>query len=85
MEIGKFIRIKHNINGSDYKYSYYKLCEGYFEITHQNDGLIGKFEGKYFLCQGSDYFVNMFGKIFGLELLEGQFEVINDLPNNLIL
>ena len=91
MEIGTLIRTKHNIHnyperdGYRWKYIYFKLCDGKFEINHQYDGLLGKFEGKHFVCQGSDYWVKMFGGIFGLELLEEQFEIVNELPDNLIV
>lgn len=90
MEIGTIIRTKHNINnyperdGDKWRYIYFQLCDGKFDVIHQHDGLIGKFEGKHFICRGSDYWVKMVGGVYGLELLENEFEIVNKLPINLM-
>jgi len=91
MEIGTLIRTKHNIHnypeihGDRWGYIYYKLCDGYFEVNHHHDGLIGKFEGKHFVCQGSDYWHKTKGDIRGLEILQGYYEIIQQLPTDLIV
>lgn len=88
IEIGTIIRTKHNVHnyperdGYLWKYRYFKLSDGIFEVT-DTDGFTSKFDGKHFICEGSDYWVNLKGVVFGLELLEGEYEIVNELPNDL--
>lgn len=90
MEVGTIIRTKHNVHnypekdGDKWQYIYYKLSEGEFEVNHPHDGLMGKFNGKHFVCLGSDYWVNMSGEVCGLELLDGEYEIINNVPVGLL-
>lgn len=88
IEVGTIIRTKHNTHnyperdGDRWNYKYFKLCDGPFEIT-SIDWENRKFEGKHFICEGSDYWVTLKGEVFGLELLEGEYEIVNELPNDL--
>jgi len=89
MKTGTIIRLKMNINnyperdGYNWKYIYYKFCNGCFEIQDGDGGLM-KFIGKHFFCLGTDYFVGLYGVVCGLELLEEDFEIVKKIPNKLI-
>jgi hypothetical protein len=88
MEIGTIIRIRQNVHnypekdGNKYQYIYYQLVDGDFEVI--NNDIAYKFNGRHFVCMGSDFFINMFGQIAGLELLDNEFEVIDTLPKGLL-
>lgn len=90
MDIGTIVRTKHNVHnyperdGNRWQYIYYQLYDGDFEISNDHDGLIGKFNGKHFICKGSDYWVNMSGQVIGLELLDGEFDIVETLPVGLL-
>lgn len=88
LQVDTIVRTKHNIHnypardGYNWKYIYYKLCDGMFEVTQQDESIM-KFDGVHFVCQGSDFWVDMFGVIFGLEILDREYEIVDKLPNNL--
>ena len=90
MDIGTIIKIKFNINnypqkdGVNWQYTYFKLCNGKFAVYNPPDGLIGEFEGKHFICQGSTFYHNLKGMVYGLELLNKDFEIVKEIPKNII-
>lgn len=83
MEIGTIIRIKYNINnypekdGYNWKYIDYELRDGKFELCERDGELIGKFDGKHFVVVKSEYYEGMVGSIYGLEILDKEYEIIN--------
>ena len=89
MKIGTIIRTKHNTHnyperdGDRWNYIYYTLTKGPFTIWVERADYYGEFEGKYFLCNGSDYWYYLNGTIRGLDILKEEFEIITELPNNL--
>ncbi len=88
LEIGTIIRTKHQINnypkrdGERFVYNYYKLFKGEFTIS-DGYGCEYKFNGFHFRCQGSDYWHYNYGTIAGLELLDKEYEIVEELPNDL--
>jgi hypothetical protein len=88
MKVGTIIRTKSNVSNPDkdgyrYVYAYFIFKDCDFSI-YESGGLLGRFEGKHFICEGSDYFHGFKGGVYGLELLDKEYEVVKELPIGLL-
>lgn len=90
IKVGTIIRLNYNINnfpeidGLNIKHSYYRMCDGEFRIVREDVDFVSTFNGKHFVCLGSDYFHGSKGIIRGFEMLNDDYTIVEDVPKNLI-